>query len=756
MALAVASQKSRIGNKPRKETWWNKRAKDNAGIPLEQIAREANPTNGHDATNMAYVLVLPDISAASHRSHDVNAAELETHMQDVAEFNRAYYGSGIEQRVNASSNIFERALDYVENAVDTGLRYAARALGEVISLVPEPARRALVPAGLLLYLAAACGSPASSSNTPTPMPNGSTVSSDSTQKPGDLEAKAQEPTQAPTPIPPNFIIGGDVKYDGNVNQDGTVNPSITAAVANDGGPGTLAARLYDSNSNIAFPVQRHEFVAGESKTINFDIANLERGKEYNLRLDLTDTSNKTTTADVPGFYLPRPVDLVIQKDGITYDAIKKEIVIPVKNYSPDVRDSTATDVEVKVFHKDKLIGTAKSIFRSGSYNIYPGYTEKVAVDGISLPPGINSIEVKVAYNDGNERKQYEDGFVVDVPFPDLEITKINPAFLKVNDDGTSSYKVEIGGDYGPTKPDKAFDIGIEISGLEGKLTKLTVPVTEIKDGTFLGVIEVALLDKNSPRYNISATVDPGNAVKEQNEDNNTKALELKVIEPVTATQEELDYFKKAVGAKIHKFENGVPVYVKFYGSADGTVKPDEKMVQNFKDIVLQVEKITNGNLTFRYDEPPANAPTLEAYFLDNRHKDMYILFPGAEPPKYDKASGLSRVEYTPNGIITKARIAVSTHPPSWSSRIPEGEEILTSLHELSHVIGDLNHLGGPIDTVLDSGARSYNQSHQTFFRIDEIILRLLYSPFAEPGRSPDDVKRFIRVTDPSNYSVGTK
>ena len=119
MALAVASERGR------KRKWWNERAIEKAGISLEEAIRQSKPSyNGHDATGMAYVFILPEISVSRLIPHGMTAAERkmwQDHRESVAEFNKGYDNRGIEQVVeNTHRNIFGKALDKVYDAAANG------------------------------------------------------------------------------------------------------------------------------------------------------------------------------------------------------------------------------------------------------------------------------------------------------------------------------------------------------------------------------------------------------------------------------------------------------------------------------------------------------------------------------------------------------------------------------------------------------------------------------------------------------------
>jgi len=77
MAVAIAPKKRnfRKGHGRPWENPWDVKSRENAGISLEELAREFKPTrNGHK--DMAYVLILPGISASSPISNPKSSTSL--------------------------------------------------------------------------------------------------------------------------------------------------------------------------------------------------------------------------------------------------------------------------------------------------------------------------------------------------------------------------------------------------------------------------------------------------------------------------------------------------------------------------------------------------------------------------------------------------------------------------------------------------------------------------------------------------------
>jgi len=162
MALAIAPWEERT-------RWWDERARLNAGIPLEDIAAKHNFSNNHEPEPQMEVdwdstlreidlLIFYNNLMESLKPLSPEEKKLrQNHWESVNEFNVAYSGKGIEAVVQKNPGLFGIAGNYIGNRFNEGLRYAANGLGKAFSLLPAPARRALVPAGLIVpLLATAC------------------------------------------------------------------------------------------------------------------------------------------------------------------------------------------------------------------------------------------------------------------------------------------------------------------------------------------------------------------------------------------------------------------------------------------------------------------------------------------------------------------------------------------------------------------------------------------------------------------------
>ena len=149
MALATAPNKRELKSLMR---WQERDRRLSRESSLEHIARQASHTNGHDA-NIAYVLILPEISASSPIQNGMTAAEWKNHWKSVDEFNEWYANKGIEQVVeNTHAGLFGSIARKVYDVAAYGLSYFGNIAGKAVSLIPQPARRGLVPTGLATSL----------------------------------------------------------------------------------------------------------------------------------------------------------------------------------------------------------------------------------------------------------------------------------------------------------------------------------------------------------------------------------------------------------------------------------------------------------------------------------------------------------------------------------------------------------------------------------------------------------------------------
>ena len=253
--------------------------------------------------------------------------------------------------------------------------------------------------------------------TDTPLPTATPLP---TNIPTPLPTPTPEPT--PTPITSSFIFSN--------NPTGYENGKVFLDAFHDDTTslGTLVAELYvPNNPKIAFPLQEHEFAAGEYNRFNFDVSQLQRGIDYNLRLDVVNKSTgKRETFNVPGFYIPRAAALeLFTEQALPYDRDGKRLTVPVKNPNPDQRDETATG-RVELFYGEKPIG-------SGTIDaLGPGSITDMVV-GITNPDllkgGLSELTAKF-YDGSGVKISPEKTFTVDVPY-----LPANLAFAEVGGSG---------------------------------------------------------------------------------------------------------------------------------------------------------------------------------------------------------------------------------------------------------------------------------------------------------------------------------
>ena len=298
-------------------------------------------------------------------------------------------------------------------------------------------------------------------------------------------------------------------------------------------------------------------------------------------------------------------------------------------------------------------------------------------------------------------------------------------FLRVNDDGTTSYKLVVTGLYVGTKPGR---FNVRIDGLEG-IIESPLPVTNIGSGSYSLPKQIRL---QPGIYHISAEANADNSILELRKYNNrSEPLQLEVYEPVTVSLDDFNYFLAAAGSRVNKFDS-VPVYVRFFGSADKTVKVSEDRIQAFKDGVAPIEKETGGNLTFRYTEPPSGAPIINLFYVP--HSDFYKLISDT-PPSLDKYAGLVfKTEFGLDGYIQRIDIVIATDSPNWPGlRSPKMLNFFT-LHELINGIGlPLDQENSSLDNVLNDKSRQVHEYPLQYSRRDLTAIKIVYSPLVKPG-----------------------
>ena len=165
MAIAVAPWENR-------NEWWNKRARQNNGISLDDAIRQFKPNSNNTPTNVVYVLT-PRLILAPNAISNVMTPEMEAHMADADKFSQWYANRGIEQRVeNAHAGFFERAVNTAYSTIANGIKNLA---GKAVSVIPTPVRR-YAPAGSLagMLILTACNGKGNDFPNPTPTPQAQT------------------------------------------------------------------------------------------------------------------------------------------------------------------------------------------------------------------------------------------------------------------------------------------------------------------------------------------------------------------------------------------------------------------------------------------------------------------------------------------------------------------------------------------------------------------------------------------------------
>jgi len=322
--------------------------------------------------------------------------------------------------------------------------------------------------------------------------------------------------------------------------------------------------------------------------------------------------------------------------------------------------------------------------------------------------------------------------LIDNILPDLQISNISYTFLKVNDDGTTSYSLTVTGIYGQIKPDKPFDI--KVLGLEGILNNHTFPVTKINNGTFtLEIPEVRLPDIGGRIYNISATADIGRVIVEQDEGNNTsREFVLEVEEPQTFTRDVVENYKLVA----HYVENSNRSLPKAGWDKNAPMRiyvdeaPDK--YRGMLDEVVDYLGENNVDVDFASDVYSGNGP-----IFIGTHAQYYEKYPNKDKEFFDKKAGYFEFT-TRNNTITKAEIVIFTN---YSTGVPHDEESIRSamIEEILQSTGLTNDLDNY------PGIFGQTSSPIELTEMDKEIIRL--GNLIRPGTLERDVERYIRVID---------
>ena len=321
---------------------------------------------------------------------------------------------------------------------------------------------------------------------------------------------------------------------------------------------------------------------------------------------------------------------------------------------------------------------------------------------------------------------------IPIPLPDLQINTI-PTYVRVNDDGTTSYRLTFNGTYGQTKPTKSFDI--EVEGLEGILDNSIFPVTEVNsDGTFtVEIPEVRLPDIGGKTYRISANADSSKTITELNESNNeSDTYVLEVEEPVTVTESEFAYFAEiAFGSEfgigtseeVVKWTRSTRMYVQ--GSpTESDLATVQTMADYAKDVGLDSVVFTDPtNINFDVYLVPRSE--FRPYLPESIISDAVIA----------AGRGLVVMWTHRDGTIAKAVVVVD-------STMPEIDRTHVLMEEIYQGWGLGNDsLRHPDSITFD------NPSKVTQLSPDDIAnARILYNPRVSPGDTVAQVREVTRVT----------
>ena len=324
-----------------------------------------------------------------------------------------------------------------------------------------------------------------------------------------------------------------------------------------------------------------------------------------------------------------------------------------------------------------------------------------------------------------------------VPLPDLQIANIKADFSQVNGDGTTSYNLTVTGNYGLTKPDKAFNIGI--LGLEGIIGS-NHPATIKNDGTFSLVIPVVRLpDKGSPAHRIFAIADIGNVIEEQNEGNNKSgAFELKVNEPPITTRQAWEYCQEICFGgetdnikEITKWRDPIRVYVR-----------GEPTKEHLNELDKTLDDLHKNGYDVQYVNNPDEANFTYYLNVDRKFYDN-ILRPYVSKEFLDKNAGVA-APFFEGHVIKKGIAAVAKNSIHGFDYPPDFIKHLIREEATQLVTGIRN------DSYRYKGSIFYEDSSDmplTFLPIDEEVIRLMASNVIKSGMTMEQVRNVIRVVD---------
>lgn len=321
-----------------------------------------------------------------------------------------------------------------------------------------------------------------------------------------------------------------------------------------------------------------------------------------------------------------------------------------------------------------------------------------------------------------------------LPLPDLQISGIDSSFLQVNDDdGSTSYRISVSGSYGLTKPSNNFEIAI--LGLEQ---------FGIKNQTVANVGEGGLFQLDFPEirfppgiYSISFEADIGNAVAEQNEENNlSETFSIEIREPKEFTRAEIADYKKIAH---HTLNNKISV------RSWGWVEPvriyvgeniPEQFVKDIEVTVKQHMSFGGGSIEISYVGDVENS-NFEIYLVE--HAELKSLFPSSKL-NFDTVAGNTQLSYSNGRQISRIVIGIATNRTDGTPYM-EGFITMAIRHEIAHGLAGLTHS----EDLIGMFGVDKNYLNPNYTSGEERIFQLAYEIPA--GTSEDDVERYIRVLD---------
>lgn len=186
MALAIASER---------KNWWDKRARANSGISLDEITAHRYNQDSKKIDWNATLGQIDTLIALNHLANNHSSPEeakmRQNHLESVSRFNDNYDNGRIEQKAG-NAGFFERIINKVYDGISNGVRYAEKSIGNAISVIPSPARYATATGSLAaILLFTGCNGNAAPVSAPSPV-----------AKPPITQPYNPEPAPAPKPYTP--------------------------------------------------------------------------------------------------------------------------------------------------------------------------------------------------------------------------------------------------------------------------------------------------------------------------------------------------------------------------------------------------------------------------------------------------------------------------------------------------------------------------------------------------------------------------